>query len=180
MVNPASTLGVSLRSVCAGVSMALTAMLSQAADFGGVVTHVTDGDTLWIQPDAAGAQAFKLRLQGIDAPERCQAWGSEARAALASRVLRQHVQVRTRATDTYDRQLGNITLAGEDISAWMVASGHAWSYHYRHNPGPYATQENQARAGRRGLFADPSAVEPRRFRQRHGPCSLPPALRPPQ
>jgi endonuclease YncB( thermonuclease family) len=171
MLYLATMLSVRLRYAYAGMSAAFAVMAAHAADFGGMVTHVTDGDTVWIRPDAPGAKAIKLRLEGIDAPERCQAWGGAASAALASRVLGQHVQVRTRATDTYDRQLGNITLAGEDISAWMVANGHAWSYRYRHNRGPYVVQENQARAGHRGLFADPLAIEPRRFRQRHGACS---------
>jgi micrococcal nuclease len=136
----------------------------------GVVTHVTDGDTLWLQADDASSPPMKLRLQGIDAPERCQAWGAEASAALASRVLRRHVQVHTQAHDTYGRTIGRVTLAGEDIAAWMVLQGHAWSYRYRRSPGPYAAEEQQARAARRGLFADTKAVEPRTFRRVAGPC----------
>lgn len=137
----------------------------------GVVTRVADGDTLWVRPE--GGKPVKLRLQGIDAPERCQAWGEQARAALAARVLHQHVQVRTRAYDDYKRAIGNLELNGEDIGAWMVREGHAWSYRYRRSPGPYAEQEQQARAARRGLFAEPAAMEPRAFRKSNGPCSLP-------
>ena len=140
----------------------------------GIVVRVVDGDTLWVRADAAGngrsAKPIKLRLQGIDAPERCQAGGAQATAALTERVLHQRVQVLTRAKDDYQRTLGNLLLNGEDISEWMVLQGHAWSYHYRRSNGPYADQEQAARGARRGLFADAAAVEPRWFRRDHGPC----------
>ena len=138
---------------------------AQALD--GVVTRVTDGDTLWVRP--VGGKPVKVRLQGIDAPERCQAWGEQARAALASRVLNRQVAVRTRAYDDYKRAIAHVELHGDDVAAWMVREGHAWSYRYRRSLGPYAEQEQQARAARRGLFAQP-AVEPRVFRKTHGPC----------
>jgi micrococcal nuclease len=133
------------------------------------VTRVSDGDTVWVKRE--GGKPFKLRLQGIDAPERCQAWGLQSQAALASRVLRQQVQLEARAKDDYQRTLGNLySLEGEDLSAWMVSQGHAWSYRYRRSAGPYADEEKRARAQQRGLFADAEAIEPRTFRQSHGPC----------
>jgi micrococcal nuclease len=142
----------------------------------GVVTRVSDGDTLWVRPDAPNADGrrpkpIKLRLQGIDAPERCQAWGPQAQAALAARVLHRQVELQTaHARDDYGRTLGNVLLQGEDISAWMVSQGHAWSYRYRRSDGPYAAQEQAARRSKHGLFADPQAVAPREFRRLHGPC----------
>lgn len=140
--------------------------------FSGVVMRVSDGDTLWVRPDGQRRKPVKLRLQGIDAPERCQAWGREATAALSSRVLGQRVEVQSRASDDFGRLLVELRLArsGEDIGAWMVGAGHAWSYRFRHHPGPYASQESQARAARRGLFKDPNAEPPGQFRKRHGPC----------
>jgi endonuclease YncB( thermonuclease family) len=136
----------------------------------GTVVHVTDGDTLWLRPDAAGAAPFKLRLAGIDAPERCQSGGAQAGAALAARVLHKRVQALTRATDDYKRAVATVHVDGEDIGAWLVLQGHAWARGYRRSPGPYARQEAEARAARRGLFADPQAQDPRAFRRQHGPC----------
>ena len=135
------------------------------------VTRVSDGDTVWLRPDDGG-KPFRLRLRGIDAPERCQAWGTEAKLALAARVLEQRVRLTSRGNDDYRRVLGNIHLAsGEDVSAWMVSQGHAWSYRYRRSPGPYAHEERQARALKRGLFAnEKSAIEPALFRRLHGSC----------
>lgn len=150
--------------------LAALAGAASARSMHGTVTHVTDGDTVWLQPDDLSAPAVKLRLQGIDAPEICQPWGPQARAALEARVLRRHVQVDTRATDDYGRRVAKLHLATEDVGAWMVAQGHAWSYRYRRSAGPYAAEEQQARAARRGLFADARAVEPRLFRRQHGAC----------
>jgi len=156
-------------------AMALALGAATAQAFSGVVTHVTDGDTLWIQPDSRFASSrhrkpIKLRLQGIDAPEICQAGGPESKAALASRVLHQHVEVQTRAQDSYKRTLGTLRLQGDDVNAWMVEHGHAWSDRYRRSAGPYAALEHAARQARLGVFAEPNAVEPRSFRKSHGPC----------
>ena len=157
------------------VVLSCAAQTTQAAQLEATVTRVADGDTIWLQastpPTGIKPKPFKLRLQGIDAPERCQAWGAKSAAALSARVLNQRVQVQTRSKDDYGRSLGNIRLQGEDISAWMVSEGHAWSYRYRRSEGPYASQEQAAKRAKRGLFADAAAQEPRWFRKAHGPCS---------
>lgn len=139
----------------------------------GVVTLVIDGDTLWIRPDADHGNSTKpraFRLRGIDAPEICQPWGDEAKAALESRILHRHVRLYGDVTDDYSRRLATLELAGEDIGAWMVGQGHAWNSTFQRHPGVYAAQEHSARAARRGLFANGDALEPRRFRKMHGSC----------
>lgn len=135
----------------------------------GTVTWVSDGDTLWVAPEGGG-RPRKIRLDGIDAPEICQAWGSAARDALRQRALHRTVRVATRRLDDYRRELAKVDLGGEDLGGWMVERGHAWSYRYRHNPGPYVAEERSARLAKHGLFADSAALEPRAFRQSHGPC----------
>lgn len=135
----------------------------------GVVTHVSDGDTLWVRPPGGGAPR-KIRLDGIDAPEICQRHGKAAAKALAQQVLHRQVRVATRASDDYARALARLSLQGEDVGGWMVGEGHAWSYRFRKNPGPYAAEESQARRARRGLFADAQALPPREFRRQHGAC----------
>lgn len=136
----------------------------------GVVTHVTDGDTVWVRED--GRKPVSVRLHGIDAPERCQDGGEEAAEALRGRVLRKQVHVETHAVDGYGRLVGTVTLGGEDIGEWLVTQGHAWSPRYRNVPGPYADKERLARSRHRGLFARP-AVEPKVFRKANGPCPRP-------
>jgi micrococcal nuclease len=151
-------------------SMLLATCLSAfAANFEGVVTHVTDGDTVWVRPASGGAPR-PVRLQGIDAPEICQAYGKRARQALTSRVLHQQVRVASSFDDDYQRVLGNISLGGQDLGRWMVSSGHAWSYRFRKDPGPFAEQEAQARRDGLGLWKERAPLPPREFRKLHGSC----------
>ena len=141
-----------------------------AGDFAGVVTHVTDGDTLWVRPASGGAPR-QIRIEGIDAPEICQAFGTQSRDALAARVLRRQVKVRSRASDSYHRALAHISLGDDDLGAWMVGRGYAWSYRFHNDPGPYAKQQARARKAGLGLWSGGSPVSPREFRKLHGSCS---------
>jgi micrococcal nuclease len=141
----------------------------RAADFSGTVTYVTDGDTLWVRP-AAGGEPVQIRLVDLDAPEGCQTYGPEAKHALRERVLHRKVQVRTRGVDAYQRVLARIDHRGEDINAWMVRFGYAWSMSFHGKQGPYVALEEQARRERKGLWALPGATDPRSFRKRYGRC----------
>jgi micrococcal nuclease len=155
------------------LSVLMTALLTSSAYAKTVqafVTHVSDGDTVWIQVEP-NRKPVKVRIQGIDAPEICQPWGKEAHETLRARLLRQSVSLNTRAKDDYDRALGRLQLQGEDVGQWLVKHGHAWSYHHRRNPGPYAQEQAVAKAQRIGLWAQSApAIEPRQFRKQHGPC----------
>ena len=149
----------------------LAAWGSQAAPgrLEGKVTRVTDGDSLWIELAAPGAPV-ELRLEGIDAPEICQAWGPEARQALADLVLDQQVSVKTVGRDTHGRTLGTLYLGTQNINKLMVQEGHAWSTRYKYDRGPYVADERMAKALSRGLNRDGGAILPRDFRQLNGPC----------
>jgi micrococcal nuclease len=147
----------------------LLAPALQAATFRGTVSHVTDGDSLWVRP-ATGGEPLELRLLDLDAPEGCQLSGPQARQALRERVLDQPVRVRTRGTDDYGRQLARVEHRGEDVGRWMVRNGHAWSVRFQGRTGPYAQLEAQARAERKGLWGMPGALDPRHFRKRYGHC----------
>jgi micrococcal nuclease len=137
--------------------------------FSGLVSYVTDGDTLWVKPDSGGGP-YKLRIVGLDAPEICQAGGSASRAALEQWVLHRQVRVTVQRKDIYGRGLAELTISGNDVGALMVNSGHAWSYGWRGKPGPYASLESSARENRRGLFAANRWENPQNFRKRHGSC----------
>ena len=137
------------------------------------VSRVFDGDTLWVKP-LDGGKYRKLRLEGIDAPEICQSGGEASRDVLARRVLNQVVEVRVRAQDDYGRGVARIEHQGDDVAAWLVANGQAWSYRWRRSLGPFAEEETVARKTRQGVFKDAAAELPRDFRNRHGPCPMPP------
>ncbi|MDR3453589.1 MAG: thermonuclease family protein [Rhodoferax sp.] len=163
-------LAIALIAICQHDAWARSTFHHEGA-FAAQVTYITDGDTLWVRPLAGGAP-FKVRLEGLDAPEICQAWGAQSRDALTARLAHRSVDVAIHRYDDYGRAVARIELAGEDVAAWMVREGHAWSYRYRRSAGPYAAEEAQARRARRGLFADMALEYPRDFRQRHGSCKF--------
>lgn len=140
-----------------------------ARTFQGVVTHVTDGDSFWVR-SASGGSPRQVRLQGIDAPEICQPYGREARAALAALALRREVLVATRARDRYERIVARVSVGRQDLGAWLVAHGYAWSDGYRGSGGPYAREQADAIRSGLGLWASAGAQRPRDFRRRHGRC----------
>ncbi|MBE0472825.1 thermonuclease family protein [Rhodoferax sp.] len=144
----------------------------QATVWTGVVSRVSDGDTLWLRP-ADGSAPRKVRLLGLDAPELCQAGGAAARDALHKLVAGKAVQVTVNFQDSYGRDLGRLRVDERDVGAALVSAGHAWSSRWHNSRGPYAVQEAAARAASLGLFAAPAPELPRDFRKRHGPCQPP-------
>lgn len=152
-------------------SAALAAASSKAA-WPGVVTYVVDGDTVGVRR-LGGGKPVRIRIDGIDAPEICQAGGAESRDALKRRVLGKRVAVHGRSHDEYGRLLARITLNNQDQGKWMVSQGFAWSYRYRNSASPYVLQQHRAKAAGLGLFSRTQAtlpVYPREFRKQHGSC----------
>ena len=133
---------------------------------------ISDGDTLWVEPEAGGAPR-KLRLLGVDAPELCQSGGVAAREALRALVMQRRLRVQVQYLDDYGRGLARIEVGGQDVAEALVSQGWAWSSRWRHSLGPYAVQEAQARQAKLGVFAQPKPELPRDFRRRHGSCFVP-------
>ena len=146
------------------------------AAWSGVVTYVVDGDTVRVRPPGGG-KPVSVRVDGIDAPEICQAFGPASRDALMRRVLGKRIKVYGKRHDDYGRLLARIELNGDDTGRWMVANGLAWSYRFRSSPGPYAAQQRRAKAAGLGVFSPAQGgppVYPAQFRKQHGSC-YPPA-----
>jgi micrococcal nuclease len=164
-----------LRAATALAAGLLAASCACAQAWRAEVTHVSDGDTLWVR--VAGERPRALRLRGIDAPEICQSSGPQARDALAAQVLHRTVEVRSTGTDDYGRQVAEVRHEGADVGERMVREGHAWASRFRGNRGTYARAEASARNARRGLWAGPAPESLRAFRQRHGRCDRRPTPR---
>ena len=81
-----------------GVLWVCLAASAHAKLLTGVVTFVSDGDTLWVRL-STGGEPVKVRFQGIDAPEICQDWGPQSTQALKAKAMRQPVVLNTRAVD---------------------------------------------------------------------------------
>lgn len=137
------------------------------------VSWVMDGDTLLLVPQGH-KEPIKVRVDGIDAPESCQAGGEAARDAMIRLAMRKTVQVRELGQDHYGRQIAQLSIDGVDLGAEMVRTGMAWAYRYRVGAGPYAKLQKRAQQDRRGLFgASEAPMTPAVFRKFHGSCHAP-------
>lgn len=154
------------------MAMACAMVCSQAhsAEGRGWVSWVLDGDTLMVVLDGQ-SEAVRVRVDGIDAPERCQNGGEAAREALIALALRKTVHVYGDTSDVYGRLVARLQVEGTDLGAEMVRAGMAWAWRYQSGRGPYAGLQREARQARRGLFgAEQEPMAPAVFRRFHGPC----------
>ena len=130
-----------------------------AADLTGRVVRIADGDTVSIL-DAANRQ-HKVRLYGIDTPERDQPFGKAASNALKQLLAEKPVDVVIIATDNYGREVGTLYQQGVNINLAMVTGGYAWWYqHYAPHERKLEVAEQQARKQGLGLWSAPHPVPP--------------------
>jgi endonuclease YncB( thermonuclease family) len=135
----------------------------------GRVVRLADGDTITVL-DANNTQ-HRIRLQGIDAPESRQDFGTQSKKSLSGMVFGKDVVVVYEKTDQYGRLIGKILLDGRDVNLEQIRAGMAWHYKdYEREQSAedreiYARAEDEARSARRGLWRDPNPVEPSEFRR---------------
>ncbi|MCB9784417.1 MAG: thermonuclease family protein [Candidatus Omnitrophica bacterium] len=130
----------------------------------GTVLTVADGDTMTLRVDG---QKVKVRLQGIDCPERQQAYGQEAGDFIREQVQGEQVEVRKLGVDQYDRVLGEVFLNGENLNKELLREGLAWWYEkHARDRTDYRDLQDEAKREGRGLWSDPDAIPPWEFRWR--------------
>lgn len=134
------------------------------------VIAVSDGDTVTVL-DAVKAQ-HKIRLSGIDAPEKKQPYGQRSKQSLSGLVFNQRVTVEWNKRDRYGRIVGKVVLpSGADANLQQIKRGMAWHYKaYEREQTPkdrvaYSGAERAAREARVGLWQDAQAVPPWEFRK---------------
>jgi len=150
--------------------------LPVAADvINGKVVGIVDGDTIDVL-DASGRQ-HRIRLAGIDAPEKSQAFGSRSKENLSTVVFDKTVSVQWTKKDRDERPVGKVLMAGQDVNLAQVQAGLAWHFKkYQKEQSPadranYAQAENEARSRRIGLWADGNPIPPSDYRHGTGEAS---------
>jgi endonuclease YncB( thermonuclease family) len=136
----------------------------------GRVVGVADGDTITLLDDAK--RQYKIRLSGIDAPEKKQAFGQRSKESLSNLVFAKIVDVETDKVDRYGRRIGKIWVSGVDANLEQIKRGMAWHYKQyereqsKDDQRKYAKEELESRQARRGLWGDAAPVAPWEFRHK--------------
>ncbi|OYZ69245.1 MAG: nuclease [Methylophilaceae bacterium 17-43-7] len=152
--------------------LVLTLFLIQSAYadvLSGRVVGVADGDTITVL-DSTNTQ-HKIRLGGIDAPEKKQAYGNVSKKSLSDMVFNQQVDVEWHKKDRYGRKVGKVLLKDEDINIEQIKLGMAWFYKkykgelVQEDRIYYEEAQQEAEANQVGLWVDAYPIPPWEFRK---------------
>ena len=139
---------------------------AHATDFTAQVIVVMDGDTVMVLHDK---RKVTIRLAGIDAPEKLQAFGAEAQKSLAGMVLRKEVRVTPTAVDDYGRVVGVLWAGNMNVNEEQLRRGMAWEYSQYHSDKALIALQSDAQHAQRGLWAGANPVAPWEFRRTYAP-----------
>jgi endonuclease YncB( thermonuclease family) len=158
---------------CLWASLALLPPSAGADTLIGKVVAVADGDTLTVLVEQ---KTVRVRVTGIDAPEKGQSFGQASKRGLSECAFGQQIEVAWRKKDRYGRTVGKVMAGNVDCGLRQVEQGLAW--HYKayakeqavSDRDAYGEAERAARAGRVGLWSDAAPVAPWEYRHlRHTP-----------
>jgi endonuclease YncB( thermonuclease family) len=127
------------------------------------VVSISDGDT-FTGIDSLNRQV-KVRLHGIDAPEKAQAFGNVARKALGDLIEGRMVEVQQVDKDRYGRIVANVHVGSVHVNREQVAKGLAWRYVQYDKKGEFTQVEQAAKKARKGLWADAKPMPPWEWRK---------------
>jgi micrococcal nuclease len=126
--------------------------------FTGQVVGVSDGDTVDVM---RGGAAARIRLYGVDAPEKAQAYGQRAKEFTSDQAFRKVVTVCVTDRDRYGRLVADVTLPnGHSLNRELVAAGLAWWYRRYSSDRSLGVLEEEARMAHRGLWVDRNPTPP--------------------
>jgi len=132
------------------------------------VIKIVDGDTIDVLD--ANNESRRIRLQGIDAPERTQAFGTVSRQHLYDLLFGKDVTLQGEKTDRYDRILCKVLVEGQDVNLEQINAGLAWFYRQYEkelssdDSDSYSKAESEAHNAKRGLWSDPAPTPPWEYR----------------
>ncbi|MFA6029188.1 MAG: thermonuclease family protein [Elusimicrobiota bacterium] len=154
------------RAKGAAAKPAPSAAAAKEESFRGKVVAVLDGDTIEVMNEG---RAVRIRLAGVDCPEKSQPFGKQAKLFTSELAFGQVVNVLTHDVDRYGRTVAEILLHdGRSLNRELVKAGLAWWYwRYSKDEGLKAL-EAEARAAKRGVWAQPDPIAPWMFRKTKG------------
>lgn len=146
------------------ITFLLIACNSHSLKISGVVTSVKDGDTIEI---LYNKRPYRIRLNGIDCPEKSQAFGNRAKQYTSELCYRKLVTANITDTDRYGRYLADIVLpSGRILNEELLKAGLAWHYKQYSKSKRLAELERLSRKARRGLWSQKDPIPPWKFRRK--------------
>ena len=133
-----------------------------AHGWSGRVCGVADGDTISVLHEG---RAVKIRLYGIDCPEKHQAFGQKAKTFTSQLSFGKLVEVDPVTRDRYGRIVAWVHVGGRCLNEEILRAGYAWHFKRFSRDRHLAELELQARAARSGLWGDTAPVAPWEFRK---------------
>jgi endonuclease YncB( thermonuclease family) len=146
-------------------ALVLLSSADRAEVFPGTVILVADGDTVVVRRD--DRRTVRVRLEGVDCPERGQPFARRARQLTAGLVLRRRVEVRGLEYDRHGRLVARVRVEGRDLSLELVRAGLAWHYARLSSDADLARAERAARVARLGLWSQAAPEPPWDHRAAH-------------
>ncbi len=128
----------------------------------GRVVSIQDGDTITV---LRGTTTYKIRLFGVDCPEKGQAFGNVARQFTSDLAFNKAVKVKYTERDQYKRYLGTVYVGETNLNKELVKAGLAWHYKEYSDDPVMAALEIKARLGKKGLWSDHKPIAPWEFRR---------------
>lgn len=134
------------------------------------VIYISDGDTISVKRELNGileGELIKIRMYGIDAPEKTQDYGMESKEALSNKIKDKLVEVEVKSKDRYGRTVGIIWLDNRNINEEMIRDGQAWYYeeYDKNNENSRIYQENAIK-NKLGLFSRKNIEKPWEYRKK--------------
>ena len=148
--------------------VSLSSNNDSAKTISGKVVKVIDGDTITILNSEN--KQIKIRLYGIDAPEKDQDCGKISRNYLSELVAGKTIDVNVINIDRYGRSVGRIKIDDKEVAEEMLKAGLAWVYTYYCKIPEceyWKELETQAKTAKVGLWSNPTAQEPWLWRKKH-------------
>jgi endonuclease YncB( thermonuclease family) len=130
--------------------------------FTGKVVKIVDGDTFDILDSLN--KVSRIRMNGIDAPEKKQAFGQQSKDMLGRWCFAKTVQIKVYSKDKNGRSIADSYINGRSLSLLMIQEGMAWHFKKYSKDTVLAKAEINARAARKGLWTDPAPVPPWQYR----------------
>ncbi len=146
------------------ISTILLVLPAYAETFTGQVVGVADGDTIHVLHND---KAERVRLYGIDCPEKKQPYGKKAKWFTSDLTFRKTVTVIVKDRDRYGRTIGEVILPnGKSLNRELVRAGYAWWY-FKYAPTDFALKILQeiSMELKTGLWADAESMAPWEFRR---------------